>query len=208
MWPARWRQYNDRMELSNDKPGAEELGWELVESQYPVATPWMTVRSDQLEAADRGRRSYAYVQAPPAVFIVPVTAAGEMILIRQYRYPVDTWCLEVPAGGTFDRPGESLAEVARAELHEEIGAVCEELLPAGWFYAWVARSDQVAHVFLATRVQITSGQQLEATEAIELVPMRAAEVVDLVRRGQIKDGQSALAILLCENLLRAGGYLG
>lgn len=53
--------------------------------------------------------------------IVPITKAGEMVLLRQYRYAVDEWCLEVPAGGTHDSGDASLEEVARKELREEVG---------------------------------------------------------------------------------------
>ncbi len=183
-----------------DKPHANALGWGVRATDYPFTSPWSTLRRDQVSAGDTNF-TYTYMEAAPAVFIVPIATTGEVILIRQYRYTVDEWCLEVPAGGTGDREGESLEDVAREELREEIGGVCGELLAIGTFYPSVSRSDQIAHVFAALDVRLEADQRLEGTERIELFPMPAKEALAMARRGEIRDGQSALCLILCEDLL-------
>ncbi len=109
---------------SHGKPEGARLGWQVLETTYPFATPWLKLRQDRVRIAGKDDIIYTYIQGNAAVFVVPVTADGQVILIRQYRYTVDAWCLEVPAGGTHDREGVSLEDVAREELAEEIGGTC------------------------------------------------------------------------------------
>jgi ADP-ribose pyrophosphatase len=192
----------------SDKPEGAKLGWSVLETRYPVTTPWLTLRQDRIHIADKGEITYTYIEASPAVFIVPVTSDGQVLLIRQYRYTVDTWCLEVPAGGTHDRAGVPLAEVAREELREEIGGVCEIIEHIAAFYGSDSKSDQECHVFLALDVTLTAPPEREGTEVIELCPLPIQEALVLARTGQIACGQSALALLLSEERLLRYGYVG
>jgi len=193
--------------LSSDKPEATKLGWIVTETHYPVETPWMRLRQDTIAVADGTEMKYTYEERAPAIAIVPVTREGIILLIRQYRYVFDTWCLEVPVGGTHDREGISLEEAARAELHEEIGGTCGHLSFVDSFYQAHAITDVVFHVFLATDVEVNDDPSLEVSERIVLVPTSASEALRLARGGQIKDSQSSLSLLLCEGLLQKHGYL-
>lgn len=195
------------MAQPREKPVAAALGWTVIATERPYATPWFSVRRDRIAINAAEEISYSYIEDTPAVFVVPVTPDGRIILIRQYRYPIDTWCLELPAGGIHDRAGMDLADVARAELREELGATCRSIEPVSSFYSSTSRSDQQCHVFLARDVALTEAQTLEATERIERHPLPAGEALELARRGEMKDGQSALALLLCEGPLRRYGYL-
>jgi ADP-ribose pyrophosphatase len=138
------------------------------------------------------------------VIIVPVSQEGEIILLNQYRYPVDDWCLEVPAGGTHDANGASLEEVARKELREEIGGTAESLRYVTFFYSANAFSDEKCHVFLAQGVEISQEPDREQSESIRMQRLPAGEVFELARRGEMKTAPCALAVLLCEPLLRRG----
>ncbi len=139
---------------------------------------------------------------------MPVTADGHVLLIAQYRYPIDAWCLEIPTGGMRDHAGKPAEEVARIELREEIGATTAVLESVGSFYAAAASRDQRFHVFLARDVEITASPAREPTERIELRPTPVAASLHLARTGQMPESQSALSLLLCEPTLRAYGYLG
>jgi 8-oxo-dGTP pyrophosphatase MutT (NUDIX family) len=63
------------------------------------------------------------------VVIVPVEADGRIVLLRQFRHPVRMWLRELPRGASEE--GESAAEAARRELHEELGLVASETFPLG-----------------------------------------------------------------------------
>ncbi|HUZ03499.1 MAG TPA: NUDIX hydrolase [Thermomicrobiaceae bacterium] len=190
-----------------DKPLGRTLGWRVATTRQPFATPWITLRQDDVQIDGHGQITYTYLHQSPAVYVVPVTSDGQVVLIRQYRYPVDDWCLEVPAGGSHDRPGVALKDVARQELREEIGARCGAIERVGSFYSSNTHSDQESHVFLALKVELGGKPAREGTERIEILPTPAREALELARTGRVSDGASALALLLCEDLLRRYGYL-
>jgi len=191
----------------DDKPEGARLGWRALDTQYPMTTPFMRMRQDHVSIADKGEVTYTYEERADAVGVVPVTADGTILLIRQYRYPIDTWCLEIPAGGTRDHAGLPLEAVARIELAQETGATCASMLPVGFFYVACSSRRQRFHVFLALDVECSVAALPEMTEQIEVCPMPARDVLLLARTGQMPEGQSALSLLLCEDLLRQHGYL-
>ncbi len=191
----------------DDKPEGARLGWRVLDTDYPMTTPFMRVRQDRISIADKGETIYTYEERADAVGVVPVTADGTILLIRQYRYPIDAWCLEIPAGGTRDHAGLTLEAVARIELAQETGATCASILPVGFFYVACSSRQQRFHVFLALGVERLAASQPEMTEQIEVCPLPVREALHLARAGQMPEGQSALSLLLCENLLRQRGYL-
>ena len=129
------------------------------------------------------------------------------MLIKQYRYSVDEWCYEVPAGGTHDKPDESLEEVAHEELREEVGGTNAQLTYVDYLFSAVSTTDEKCHVYLAENVQLAASDEQEAGESIKVELIPVAEALEFVRAGKMKDTQCALAVLLCEPLLREKGYL-
>jgi ADP-ribose pyrophosphatase len=184
------------------KPIGTQVGWHRRETEIVFRNPIFKLRKDQIELPDGKEKSLAYMVRTDAVIIVPVTREGQMVLINQYRYVIDQWCLELPAGGTHDKPNDSLEEVARAELREEVGGTCQSIRYVGFFFSATSITDEKCHVFLAEGVTLAE-EAREPSETIKVKPVAIAEAIELARRAEIKDGQSALAILLCEPLLRA-----
>lgn len=193
--------------MKHDKPVGEKAGWRHLDTNYPFVTPWLTIREDRVDITDGHEIRFAYRVSRGAVVIVPVTRDGQMVLIRQYRYTVDDWCLEVPAGGMHDKENVPLEEAAREELREEAGATCEELLPVSEIYSNNATTNEVMNIYLATGVELQDRVPYEATEKIEVVVMPASEAIEMARSGRMKDGLSALSILLCEPKLRELGLI-
>ena len=135
-----------------------------------------------------------------AVWIVPLIVDGSIALIRQFRYAVDEWCWEVPAGGMHDFSGEPL-ELAKKELLEEIGGSSEDWTYVGHFRPGVSAIDEHCHVFLARDVRLDREPAREMGEIIEVHPTPPQRALEMARSGEITDGRSALALLLCEPLL-------
>ena len=163
-----------------------------------------TVREDTVRYPDGSVGSCAVVEKAPAVYIVPLLDAAHMVLIRTYRYPLQRWQWEVPAGAV--EPDNALEDAARAELLQEIGGRAERLEPIGSFATLPGFGNEQAHVFLAR--QVTLGPpQLEASEAIErhIVPIKRA--LHMALYGQMEDGPSSLAVLRSAPYLPDGGRL-
>jgi ADP-ribose pyrophosphatase len=172
----------------------------VLRSELVYTTPWLALRQDQLRTHTGAAITYTYLTVRDAVFVVPLTAAGEIVLLRQYRHPVRAWCWEVPAGALA--AGEDAPTAAARELREEVGGVCRELRPLGTFYASNGVSDERFHLFLALGV-VLGANAPEQSELLRVAPLPAARALALARAGAITDGPSALALLLAAPALTA-----
>lgn len=181
---------------NTEEPGSTPP-YRTVESRYLMESPWRNFREDRVDIGAGRKITYSYVETPQAVFVVPLTMQGEIVLIRQYRYPVRDWVLEVPAG-SLSTPEEDPAQAARREVREEIGGDCLELMHLGRFYSSSAHINLYSHIFLAVGVELNREQELEETELLHKLVLPAREVLNLAHRAGISEGQSAYAILLAE----------
>ena len=127
-----------------------------------------------------------------AVCVVPLTKEGEVVMVRQYRYPFGTVLLEAPAG-KLD-PGEAPEDCARRELREETGAVAGKLEYLGDFYPSVAILDENIRLYLATELTFRESQPDEDEFlAVERIPLET--LVNRVLSGEIRDGKTQAALL-------------
>ena len=173
--------------------------WETLDSKYLWRSQWYNLRQDRLRTPEGREFTYTLIDHPGAVWIVPITADGQIALVWQYRYTIADWCYEVPAGGLS--PGFTPEEVARRELLEEVGGTASELRYIGQFYTSNGISNEIAYIYLATGVELGETQR-EATELMEMRLVAVEEALRMAREGEITDGPSALALLWCERLLR------
>lgn len=165
----------------------------LEASRLVLGSPWRAVIEDRL-AGDRGRVStYSYLAVPRAVFVVPVTDAGEIVFVRQYRHPVRDWTLEVPAGSVED--GETPLQAAERELAEEVGGRAREWRRLTTFYSSSAHLSLRSDSFLATGVVLGTPQPGE-DENVVVVRMPVEAALARARAGEFVEGQTALALLL------------
>lgn len=172
--------------------------WQILDTTRLWESRWYNLRQDRVRIHTGDEITYTFQEHPGAVFIVPVTTDRRIVLLRQYRHPVREWLWEIPAGAVDG--DESLEAAARRELAEEIGGTAEELHYAGHFFSASSISNLRVNVFLATGVRLGQSGR-EATELIEVKTATVTEALAMARQGEIKDGQSALALLLCEPLL-------
>ena len=108
----------------------------------------LSVDVDEIEEPGDIRATREVVRHPGSVVILAVDDEERLVLVRQYRYPVDDVIWEIPAGRKD--AGESAEEGARRELAEEVGAKAERLELLLSFYATPGYCDEVMHLFRAT----------------------------------------------------------
>ena len=126
-----------------------------------------------------------------AAVILPVLADGSVVLIRNYRFAIDEWLYELPAG--MLEPNEDPAVCAARELTEETGYTAGRIEKLGQFYTGPGTTDEVMHAFLAE--DLTDGpQQLETYEQIEVDVRPDDEVRARVADGRIHDAKTIAAL--------------
>ncbi len=140
------------------------------------------------------------VRHPGAVAVVPVDG-DEVVLVRQYRAPVEAEVLEIPAG-LRDVAGEAPEVTAVREMEEEIGFTCESVTRLGEFHTSVGFTDEFIHLFLATGLRPVPHRPSGAEEewmTVERAPVGA--VAQMIERGEISDGKTIIGLLLAARRL-------
>lgn len=128
-----------------------------------------------------------------AVCVVPVTDNGEVILVRQFRYPLGKMVLEIPAGKLNSKDEDPESAVLR-ELEEETGYSCRELNFIGDIHTTVGFCDEVIHMYSAHG--LTKGAaHPDDDEFIDTVKLPLKEAVEMILNGQLTDGKTQAAIL-------------
>lgn len=166
-----------------------------VSSAVVWSCPWYRVRQDEIIMPDGQPGIYNTVEKEDAVWVVPVTGDGRIALIHQYRYTVDDWCWEIPAGSV--KPGQTAGDAALDELLEEVGGTAAALDYIGRFYLANGICNEVGHIFIATGVSLGPVQH-EPAEVMSRHLVPVAEVLEMARSGAISDGPTVLGLLLCE----------
>lgn len=128
-----------------------------------------------------------------AAVMLPLTHEHEVVLVRQFRYAVDRFLWEVPAGHIA--PGERPEETAERELVEETGYYPHRLEKLAAVYPSPGFSDEVMHVFLATQLEKRSASP-EEDESIEVGNFSVEDAIALASEGQIADGKTLLSLML------------
>jgi len=133
------------------------------------------------------------VEHSGSVAAVPLDVHSNILMVRQYRKPVEQELLEIPAG--LLEPGEEPEAAARRELQEETGYTAQRIEPLVQFFTSPGFCDEEMHTFLA--MDLVAGRpNPDEDEQIKLVPVPLADVPEMIRRGEIRDGKSIAALLL------------
>lgn len=181
-----------------------EQPWQTLSSRVLV-DGFRVVLEDQVQVRGGVKATYQYrPRGAKAIFVLPITAAGEAVLIRQYRYPLRATITEVVAGGV--ERGEDLQLAAERELLEEVGGTAGEWLALPGFYPQPSISGVAFYPFLALNVTLGEMHH-EDTETIERLVLPLAEAYRMLEAGEIQDGPSSLTLWQARRHLQGRGLL-
>lgn len=134
-----------------------------------------------------------YVKHIGAVAIVPITDAGDVVIERQYRYPVADVVTEIPAG-KLDSPDEDRLLAAKRELKEETGITAEKWIDLGEYHPASAYSTEKITLYMAQGLH-RGEQKLDEDEFLNIEEIPLTDLVDQVLDGTITDGKTQVALL-------------
>lgn len=130
--------------------------------------------------------------------IVPLFDDGRIGLVRQWRYVLDRYSLEIPAGRI--ELGDSPEATAARELEEEFGYRADSFTKLSEFYVAPGYCREKIHLFLAKGLE-QSSQNLDEDEEIEIVTLGLEEAMSKVHCGEIDDAKSIIALHLVSSLM-------
>jgi ADP-ribose pyrophosphatase len=137
-----------------------------------------------------------FVDHPGAAAVVPLTADGCVILVRQHRHPVGRITYELPAG-KLDQ-GESPRTCVRRELREETGYTAKRYRPLLTFWPAPAFSNERLHIFVAEGLTAGSPSPDE-DEFVETARIPFKTALRWVHSGKIQDAKTVIGLLACAN---------
>lgn len=178
--------------------------WTTLASRPVYENPWIAVREDQVLRPDGRPGVYGVVHfKSTAVGVLPVDEQGRVWLVGQFRYPIGRYSWEIPEGGGHG--DESPEETARRELREETGLTARRLELIARSHLSNSVSDEFAMIFRATGLD-RGPSAPEGTERLEVRLVEWDEAWALLRRGEITDSMTVIALL--DEAVRRGERYG
>ena len=170
-----------------------EMREKTLSQKYYFQGNIMSARLDQVKLPNGKTAPREICEHLGGVGVLPIDKDGNIILVRQYRYPYDELTLEIPAGKLDHGEGEDIEACGMRELKEETGCTAGRIVPLGCIYPSPGFLTEVVHMFAA--LDLTEGEmQPDEDEFVEVVRLPIAEVEQMVARDEIRDAKTALAL--------------
>ena len=143
-----------------------------------------------LENGKSAKREVVYHNG--GVCVLPLTENGDVLFVRQFRYPYKEEVLELPAGKL--EKGEDPLESGKRELLEEVGATANKITFLGELYPSPGYCGEIISMYLAQELSFT-GQSLDEDEFLDVVRIPLDEAVEMVMENKIPDAKTQTALL-------------
>ncbi|HAN44671.1 MAG TPA: ADP-ribose pyrophosphatase [Ruminococcaceae bacterium] len=132
------------------------------------------------------------IDHPGGVCILAVDDDDNILFVKQFRYPLKTAMLEIPAG-KLER-GEDSYICGKRELEEETGYTCSIYKPLGTLYPTPAYLNEIIYIYYASGL-VKSEQRLDEDEFLSVEKIPYQKAVEMVLSGDITDAKTQIAIM-------------
>lgn len=153
----------------------------------------ISVQVDDVELPDGKKAKREIVKHPGAVALIALTAEKKIVMVEQYRKPLERSLLEIPAGKL--EPGEEPAITAERELEEETGYRAKRIEYITSFYTSPGFADELIHIYLATELEPVDNPACgDEDEFVELVELTLEEAIEYMEESRIYDAKTVYAV--------------
>ena len=164
----------------------------IISSKHVYSGRAVSLRVDTVELPSGRHTTREIVEHPNCMVALPIDEQGNVLLVRQFRHPVNKRLLELPAGGIEEK--ETPEDAVRRELQEEIGYLPRKIEALGGFYSSPGFCTEYLYLFIAT--ELTPSRLVASdTNEIKVVRMPLARIPDLIASGEICDSKSVAGLL-------------
>ena len=164
----------------------------IISSKHVFSGRAVSLRVDTVELPSGRHTTREIVEHPNCIVAVPIDEQGNVLLVRQFRHPINKSLLELPAGGIEEN--ETPEDAVQRELQEEIGYLPRKVEMLGGFYSAPGFCTEYLYLFIAT--ELTPRRLVASdTEEIEVVRIPLARIPDLIASGEICDSKSVAGLL-------------
>ena len=170
-----------------------------VSSEIIHKSPWWEYKCDKIIRPNGDDGEYCYIETRGNSIVIPVLDDGRLVLVRQYRYLSDKFSIEFPGGGIG--AGETPVQGAKRELLEESGYSTDSLVMIGAFEPSNGVIKDMSHIFIASELEKVEEPKSDEFEQTEVMVRRIDEFEDMIKRGEIWDGQVLAAWALAKDLI-------
>ena len=158
----------------------------------------VNVRSDIAELQNGSRAEREVVEHPGGVGIVAVTNDNKVLMVRQYRYPMEEELLEIPAGKLDE--GEHPFGCAVRELSEETGCTAGKYVDLGAIYPSPGFCKETLYLYLA--LELKQGEMHpDENELLSVDQVDIDELISDIMADRIKDAKTIIGVMKAKNYL-------
>ena len=170
--------------------------WKVIQKELIFRNPWIELYQDKVETRTGKVLDYTWYKSSDVAVIVPFVERDNLVMIRQYRYPLKKVLLEFPAGHIEN--GEDAAKTAKRELLEETGYIANKIDYMYTYHPSVSKSSQLVYIFRAYDLieekanNHKGGEDIVRTEIISV-----GELENMIKQRRIESAGTLLAYLIC-----------
>jgi ADP-ribose pyrophosphatase len=177
------------------------MNWKIIKTQTPLKNSHFKIIKEKcLKKNNAIVDNYYTVNLQDVAIVGAFTSKNEIVLINEYRHPVKSNDIELPAG--FMEKNENIKQTAARELLEETGYKAEKMIKIHEAFSSAGLLSNKIHFFIGTNAKKVGLQKLDQNEEIKVVVTKWEKALLYLKQKKIKDMASVTAILLIKDYIK------
>jgi len=178
--------------------------WHVLQSKKAFSTPFWDVCKDVCQTTSGKKLEYFYIKRPLAVGIVAFTADRKIILERNYRHPIKSWIIGIPAG--IVEAGEGCKAAVQRELLEETGYQVKNIKRLISLYFNPGILNQKFKLYIGFGAEKVRVPQRDEAESIEVFEIEFDKAIRMAVEGRVENLEEVAAILIAQEYIKKYGF--